>query len=60
MIAALGVVQAMSSMLYGVSPTQPLAFLAVAALLTSVAALAALLPARRAAGIDPMIALRSD
>ncbi|NKB88181.1 MAG: FtsX-like permease family protein [Acidobacteria bacterium] len=57
--AALVVGRVMSSMLYGVSSAQPLAFLLVAAVLMSVAALAALVPARRAAGVDPMIALRS-
>jgi len=59
-VAAFAIMRAMSSLLYGVSATQPLAFVAVAAVLLAVAALAALLPARRAAGVDPMIALRAD
>jgi len=59
-VAAIAIMRAMSSLLYGVSTAQPLAFVAVAAVLLVVAALAALLPARRAAGVDPMIALRAD
>ena len=59
-VAAIVVVRALSSLLYGVSATQPLVFVTVTAVLLAVAAMAALLPARRAAGVDPMIALRAD
>jgi predicted permease len=48
------------SLLYETSPTDPATFAAVAALLTAVALLACLLPARRAARVDPMVVLRSD
>jgi putative ABC transport system permease protein len=52
--------QALGSVLYGVSPWNPLVYTAVALILTLVATLATLLPAWRAARIDPATALRGD
>ena len=57
---ALLLTSALSSLLYGVQPNDPLAFAGVALLLGSVTALACWLPARRATKVDPMIALRAE
>jgi ABC-type lipoprotein release transport system permease subunit len=50
----------MSKLLYGVSQTDPITFATTTAILLAVAMLASWLPARRAAKIDPMVALRQD
>ncbi len=60
MIAALGLTQLMSSMLFGVKATDPLTFLAVIFALSSVALFACYIPARRAMRLDPMVALRHE
>ncbi len=49
----------LSTMLFGVEPTDAVTYLTVSAMLLVVAGLACLLPALRAASIDPMQALRS-
>jgi ABC-type antimicrobial peptide transport system permease subunit len=48
----------LTTMLFGVQPTDALTFLAVSMVLVAVAAAACLVPARRAASVDPMVALR--
>ena len=56
--AAMG--RRLASLLYGVSPYDPLTFSGVALLVLGGAAAATLVPARRAARLDPVIALRGD
>jgi putative ABC transport system permease protein len=46
--------------LYGITPTDALTFALCAVLLSAVAAVASLIPARCAANVDPMVALRTD
>jgi predicted permease len=58
--AALVVTRFLSTLLFGVSATDPLSFLGVSALLLCVGILASYLPARRATRIDPMVALRYE
>ncbi len=57
-VLALGVGQLLQGLLVGVSPTDPVAFLSVTALLAAVALFASWLPARRAAAGDPLVVLR--
>ena len=55
---ALAVTRSMASLLFGVSPTDPIVIAAVSTLLTIVAGAAVAVPSARAAGIDPLLALR--
>jgi predicted permease len=58
--AAFGASRFVSSLLFGLSTTDPLTYAIVALLLTAVALVACMLPARRASRVDPMTALRTE
>jgi putative ABC transport system permease protein len=59
-VVAIGVTRLLGGLLFAVRPTDPFTFAAVAALFCVVALLACYLPARRAIGVDPMVALRYE
>jgi ABC-type antimicrobial peptide transport system permease subunit len=58
--AAAGVTRFMKSLLFGISPLDPFSYAAIPLILISAAALASYLPARRAAAVDPVEALRAE
>ena len=59
-VGSLALTRVMSTLLFGVSPTDPATFAVAAAALLGVAALACYMPARRATTIDPTVALRAE
>jgi predicted lysophospholipase L1 biosynthesis ABC-type transport system permease subunit len=58
--AAVGLMRLMKSLLFGISPLDPLTYVAVPLVLVAAAVLASYLPARRAAAVDPVEALRAE
>jgi predicted permease len=59
-IAAWWMARLLGSLLFGVTPRDPVTFAAVAAMLAAVALIASYVPARRATRVDPVVALRAD
>jgi putative ABC transport system permease protein len=59
-VGALALTRGMKTMLVGVRPTDPLTFIAIGVLFMAVAAVSSWIPARRAAGLDPNVALREE
>jgi putative ABC transport system permease protein len=59
-LGALAATRLLRSLLYGISPTDPVTYAALAALLTAVAFAACVVPAWRAARVDPIVALREE
>jgi ABC-type antimicrobial peptide transport system permease subunit len=59
-VGALGLTRLLSSLLFGITATDPLTFATAPVILLGVAALACWIPARRAARIDPVLAVRQE
>ena len=60
LLATLAATRGLRAFLFEVQPTDPLTIITAVAIVVGVALLASLIPARRAAGVDPTVALRGD
>ena len=60
LLVSLALSRVMASLLYNTKPTDPGTYIAVSLLMLCIALLAAVLPARRASQVDPMVALRAE
>ena len=60
LVLAFALAHGVANLLYEVSPNDPVVFSSITAIITAVALLASWMPARRAAQIDPMVALRDE
>ena len=60
LVIAAGLTRFMRSMLFGISPLDPLTYISISLILAAAAVLASYLPAHRAAAVDPVDALRAE